>query len=122
MNRPRRSDDVRRYLVRGRRGMPYPPCTVETKTSAGSYRSRPRLLVVPTSDCCDVLLRSSRLCGIELSIAFFDAAGPLVPGNRGADMVRASALACSGDLLLRLAGCQGKNPIVETRRVAAATS
>jgi len=51
----------------------------------------------PASDCCDVLLRSSRLCGIELPIALFDAAGPLVPGNRGADMVRASALACSGD-------------------------
>jgi hypothetical protein len=61
------------------------------------------------------LLRPDRLCGIELSIALFDAAGPLVPGNRGADMVRASALACSGDFLLRLAGCQGKNLIVEAR-------
>jgi hypothetical protein len=26
-------------------------------------------------------------------------------------MVRASALACSDDFLLRLAGCQSKNPI-----------
>ena len=82
---------------------------------AGSYRSRPRLLVVPASDCCDVLLRSRRLRGVELPVALLDAASPLVPGNRGADMVRASALACSGDFLLRLAGCQGKNLIVETR-------
>jgi hypothetical protein len=61
------------------------------------------------------LLRSRRLRGVELPVTLLDAAGPLVPGNRGADMVRASALACSGDLLLRLAGCQGKNLIVETR-------
>jgi hypothetical protein len=68
------------------------------------------------------LLRPAPLCGIELPIALFDAASPLVSGNRGADMVRASALACSGDFLLRLAGCQGKNLIVEARRAAAAAS
>ena len=31
-------------------------------------------------------------------------------------------VACSGDFLLRLAGCQGKNLIVEARRAAAAAS
>jgi hypothetical protein len=36
---------------------------------------------------------SRRLQGGELPIALFDAASPFVPGNRGADMVRASALA-----------------------------
>ena len=36
---------------------------------------------------------SRRLHGVELPIALFDAASPFVPGNRGADMVRASALA-----------------------------
>jgi len=36
---------------------------------------------------------SRRLHGVELSIALFDTASPFVPGNRGADMVRASALA-----------------------------
>jgi hypothetical protein len=45
-----------------------------------------------------------------------------ISGNRGADMVRANALACSGDFLLRLASCQGKNLIVEVRRAAAADS
>jgi len=32
-----------------------------------------------------------------LAAAYFDAARPLVAGNGGADMVGASALACSGD-------------------------
>ena len=36
---------------------------------------------------------SRRLHGVELPIALFDAASPFVPGDRGADMVRASALA-----------------------------
>jgi hypothetical protein len=36
-----------------------------------------------------------------------------VPGNGAADMVRASTLAGSGDFLLRLAGCQGKDLIAE---------
>ena len=38
-------------------------------------------------------------------------AGPPVPGDDDADMVRASSLACGGDFLLRLAGCQGKDLI-----------
>ena len=46
----------------------------------------------------------------------FYAAGPLVPGNGGADMVRASALACNGDFLLRFAARQGKDLIAEARR------
>jgi hypothetical protein len=36
---------------------------------------------------------SRRRHGVELPIALFDAASPFVPGNRGADMVRAGALA-----------------------------
>jgi hypothetical protein len=60
-------------------------------------------------------LRLCRLRGIELPVALFDAASPLVPGNGGADMVRASPLACSGDFLLRLAACQGKDLITEAR-------
>jgi hypothetical protein len=60
------------------------------------------------------------LRGIELPVALLDAANPLVNGS--ADMVRASALACSGDFLLRLAGRQGKHLIAETRRTALAAS
>jgi hypothetical protein len=60
-------------------------------------------------------LRSNRMRGVELPVAIFDAASPLVPRNRGTDMVRAGALACSGDFLLRLAGSQSKNPIAEVR-------
>ena len=59
------------------------------------------------------LLRLSRRYGEELFIALFDAASPLVPGNGGADMVRASALACGGDFSLRPAGCQSKNLIAQ---------
>src|SRR5271154_3235139 len=50
-----------------------------------------------------------RLRGVELPVAVFDAASPLVAGNGGADMVRASSLACRGDFLLRLAICQSKH-------------
>jgi hypothetical protein len=60
--------------------------------------------------------------GVEFPIALFDAARPLVPGKRGADMVGASALACSGDFLLRLAGCQRKDLVVEVRRTVFAAS
>jgi hypothetical protein len=48
-------------------------------------------------------------------VALLDAAGPLVPRKRSADMVWAGALACRGDFLLGLADCQSKNPIVEAR-------
>src|SRR6266851_5653544 len=37
-------------------------------------------------------------------------------------MVGASALACSGDFLLRLAGCQRQDLVAEVRRTALATS
>ena len=60
-----------------------------------------------------VLLRAHRLRGVELPIALFDAAGPLVPGNRGADVVWASTFACGGNFLLRLAGCQSKDLIAQ---------
>ena len=56
-----------------------------------------------------------RLRGVEFPVALFDAAGALVPGNGGADMIWASALACSGDFLLRLTACQGKDLIAEAR-------
>ena len=61
------------------------------------------------------LLYPGRLRGVELPVALFDAACPLVPSDDDADMVRASALARSGDLLLGLAGCQGKHLITEGR-------
>jgi hypothetical protein len=52
----------------------------------------------------------------------FYAAGPLVPGNGGADMVRANSLARGGNFLLRFAGCQGKDVVIETRGTALAAS
>ena len=52
----------------------------------------------------------------------FYAAGPLVPGDGGADMVRASSLARSGNFLLRFAGCQGKDLVIKARRTALAAS
>jgi hypothetical protein len=61
------------------------------------------------------LLGSRRLRGVELPVALLDAASPLVPGNRGADMVRASPFARGGNFLLRLAGCQGKDLIAQAR-------
>jgi hypothetical protein len=48
----------------------------------------------------------------------FYAAGPLVPGNGGADMVRANSLARGSYFLLRFAGCQGKDLIIEARGTA----
>jgi len=69
-----------------------------------------------------VLLYSRRLRGVELPLALFDAAGPFVPGNRGADTVRAGTPACSGNFLLRIAGCQSKDLIVQARRAAVAAS
>ena len=63
-----------------------------------------------------------RLHGVKLSIPLFDPTGPLVPGNGGADVVRASALARSGDFRLRLAVCEGKNLIIEARRAMLAPS
>src|SRR6202040_1800465 len=79
------------------------------------------------SCCCrtserGLLLRPGLLYGVEFPIALFDAARPLVPGKRGADMVGASALACSGDFLLRLAGCQRKDLVAEVRRTAFAAT
>jgi hypothetical protein len=68
------------------------------------------------------LRRLSRLRGVELPIALFNAASPLLPGQGGADMVWASALACDGDLLLRLPVCQGKDLVVEAQRATRAAS
>ena len=70
----------------------------------------------------DVSFCSGRLPGVEPSIPLFDPTGPLVPGNGSADVVRASALARSGDLRLRLAVCEGKHLIIETRRATLAPS
>jgi hypothetical protein len=61
------------------------------------------------------LHRPRRLRGVELAVALFDAASPLVPGNDDTDTVRARPHACSGDLRLRLAVCQGKNLIAKLR-------
>src|SRR6516165_9437311 len=49
--------------------------------------------------------------------------GPPACGGKGRrDMVGASALACSSDLLLRLAGCQSQDLVAEVRRTALAAS
>jgi hypothetical protein len=52
----------------------------------------------------------------------FGSGAEFLAGQRGADVLRASVLARSGDFPLRLAYCQGKHPIAETRRTALATS
>ena len=95
--------------ARGRGRMRRPALSLPNLSGVG-----PAGLFIPLSDR-GALLRLRRLRGVELPVALFDAASPLVPGNGGADMVRASALACSGDFLLRLAGCQGKDLIAEAR-------
>ena len=63
-----------------------------------------------------------RLRSIELPVPLFDAASSLVPGDGHADMVRASSLARGGNFLLRFAGCQGKDLVIETRGTALAAS
>jgi hypothetical protein len=84
-------------------------------------RQRQPAAVIPASDR-GALLRPRRLRGVELPIALFDTASPLVPGNDAADMVRTRPLACSGDFLLRPAGCKGKDLISEGRRGALGAS
>ena len=81
---------------------------------AGFIRSRIGALFIPVSDR-SALLYPRRLRGIEPPVALFDAASPLVSGDGDADMVRPGPLACSGDLLLGLAVCQGKHLIAEGR-------
>ena len=62
-----------------------------------------------------VLLCPGRVCGVEFPVALFDAASPFVSGKDDADVVRASAFACSGNFLLRFAGCQDKDLIPQGR-------
>src|SRR5712671_2383015 len=81
----------------------------------------PAFFSIPVSDR-GALRRLSRLRGVELPLALFNAASPLVSGKGHANMVWASAFACGGDLLLRLAGCQGKDLIAEAQRAALAAS
>src|ERR1700746_327722 len=87
----------------------------------GSFRSRAAPFLFPAISDRGALLRLRRVRGVELPVAQFDAASSLVPGNDTADMVRARAAACSRDFLLRLAACQGKDPLAEGRRGALAT-
>jgi hypothetical protein len=68
-----------------------------------------------------VLLCPGRVCGVEFPVALFDAASPFVSGKDDADVVWASAFACSGDFLLRFAGCQGKDLIPQRRRATLAS-
>ena len=88
---------------------------------AGSLRVGPAFFSIPVSDR-GALRRLSRLRGVELPVALFNAASPLVPGKGHADMVWASAFACGGDLLLRLAGCHGNDLIAEAQRAALTAS
>src|SRR5215469_5968485 len=68
------------------------------------------------------LFHARRLRAVELPVALFDAARPLVSSDGDADMVRASSLASGGDFLLRLAGCQGEDLIPQGRRAALGAS
>ena len=63
-----------------------------------------------------MLLCPGRLCGVEFPVALFDAASPFVSGKDDADVVWASAFACSGYFLLRFASCQSKDLIPQRRR------
>src|SRR5258706_13462312 len=81
-------------------------------TAPKSRRRRPGRLFIPLSHC-GALHRHRRLRRVELPVALFDAASPLVAGNGGSDMVRASSLACSGDFPLRLALFQSKHLITQ---------
>jgi hypothetical protein len=86
-----------------------------SRTRRPAFRDWPTLFFILASDR-SALLGPRRLCGVELPVALFDAASALVPGYRCADMVWSRVFACSGDFLLRFAGCQGKDLIVEARR------
>jgi len=79
------------------------------------------LFFIPVSDP-GALHGPRRLHRVELSVALFNAASPLVPREGHANMVWAGAFACGGDLLLRLAVCQGKDLIVEAQRATLAAS
>ena len=76
--------------------------------------SRPTILLSRESNR-GVLLCPGRRRGVEFPVALFDATSPFVSGKDDADVVWASAFACSGDFLLRFAGCQGKHLIAEAR-------
>src|SRR4029077_745752 len=89
------------------------------RPSLSFFRCRPRFSMESDRG---VLLRSGRLRGVELPVTLLDSAGPLVPGKGSANMVGASALACSGDFLLHLASCQGKDLVSEVRQTALAAS
>jgi hypothetical protein len=96
-------------------------CADVTRNRAGLLSESGGARFYPVSDRC-ALLRLHRLCGVELPVAQLDAASSLMPRNYAANMIRASPLACSGDFLLRLAVCQGKNLLAKGRRGALAAS
>ena len=54
------------------------------------------------------LLGLRRLRLVELPVALLDTAGPLVAGNRRADMIRAGVVAFGSDLPLRFAVGQSR--------------
>jgi hypothetical protein len=84
-------------------------------TSPGRGGGRGRCFFIPGSGRGG-LLSPRRLSGVELPVALFDATSTLLPGNGGADVVRARPLARCSDFLLRLARRQNKDPIIEGRR------
>jgi hypothetical protein len=85
---------------------------IDARLPDGSDRQAFLLSWRQTAAHCSVPVE---LRGVELPIALLDAPSPLVPGNRGADVVRASPFACGSNFLLRFAGCQGKNLIAQAR-------
>jgi hypothetical protein len=81
-----------------RKAAPFCDLSSPTNSMAGSGLS-----FYPGSDR-GALLHPGRMCGVESPVARFDASSPFVSGNHDPDVVGASALACSGDFLLRFAG------------------
>jgi hypothetical protein len=102
-------------------GAAFTPRLISLLRCCKPHRSRAGGLFIPLSRR-GALHRLRRLTGVELPVALFDAASPLVAGNGGADMVRASSLACSGNFLLRPAICQSKHLIAKSGWGALAAS
>jgi hypothetical protein len=102
-------------------------CSPRPGRAPDALPSRTRSLWSPVTVCPSAAIQARNNSGVHqtapttsrrASRCALHAAGPFVPGKGGTDMIRASPLACSGDSLLGLAICQGKNLIAEGRRGA----
>jgi hypothetical protein len=71
--------------MRSPRRNPYSPIWRASAQACRTARTGRRS---PLASDRRALLRCRRLCGVELPVPLLDAASPLVPGDRGADMIR----------------------------------